>query len=109
MDMINAGFNWVAAAFILINALDIHRKKSVAGHTYPSTIFFTAWSFFSIPYFLNLGQLWTVTPTIAMAMANSFLLGLVLRYRRAPKMVRFEPPPPMNCRCVLVVNNKDKP
>lgn len=82
MDMINSAFNWVAAAFIVLNALDILRRKDVAGHTYPSVIFFTAWAGFSILYFISLGQWWTVWPTIAMFAANGFLLVLVFAYRR---------------------------
>lgn len=82
MDFINSIFNWVAAAFVIANARDILIQKTVAGHTYPSAIFFTVWAGFSILYFWGLGQYWSVVPTVAMFLANAFLLGLVVKYRR---------------------------
>lgn len=82
MDLINSSFNWVAAAFVILNALDILKKKSVAGHTYPSAIFFSAWALFSIFYFYGLGQWWTFYANLAMAFSNTFLLALVFKYRK---------------------------
>lgn len=81
MDIVNSAFNWIAATFVILNALDILRRKDVAGHTYPSAIFFTVWAGFSVFYFIDLAQWWTVFPTIAMLLANSFLLILVFIYR----------------------------
>jgi hypothetical protein len=81
-DFINAFFNWIAAYFVFINALDIHRKQDVAGHTYPSAIFFTLWAFFSIFYFWGLEQYWSVVPTIAIFITNAYLLAMVVKYRR---------------------------
>lgn len=109
MDIINGTFNWVAAVFIFINAMDIYRKKDVAGHTYPSTIFFTTWSFFSVPYFWVLEQFWTVIPTVAMFVANLFLFLLVMKYRRrvAPTSP-YEPPTNVNCRCVITVKREEQ-
>jgi hypothetical protein len=82
MDFINAGFNWVAALFTLLNALDIRRKKDVAGHTFPSAIFFFLWAAFSIPYFWGLEQYWSVVPNIAIFITNGFLLAMVIIYRK---------------------------
>ena len=82
MDMFNAAFNMVAALFVIWNAIDIMRKKDVAGHTYSSAIFFTVWAVFSIFYFMNLGQWWTFWANLAMALANAFLLLLVFIYRK---------------------------
>ncbi|RUW57142.1 hypothetical protein [Mesorhizobium sp. M8A.F.Ca.ET.021.01.1.1] len=82
MDIGNALFNWVAAGFVVLNALDIWKRKDVAGHTYPSAIFFTLWAGFSIFYFAGLQQWWTIWPTAAMFAANGFLLVLVFTYRR---------------------------
>lgn len=81
-DFVNSLFNWVAAIFVIANALDIYRKQDVAGHTLPSVIFFTVWAFFSIFYFAGLGQWWSVVPTVAMAIANGVLMTLVFRFRR---------------------------
>lgn len=82
-DLINSLFNWVAALFIFLNCFDIVKKKTVAGHTYPSTIFFAVWAFYSVYYFWDLGQVWTFYANIAMCAANTKLIALVLKYRSA--------------------------
>lgn len=81
-DFVNSLFNWVAAVFVLLNARDVYVQKSVAGHTYPSAVFFAVWAWFSIPYFWMIEQYWTVVPNITMAIANSILLWLVFKYRK---------------------------
>lgn len=82
MDFINAAFNTVAAIFVFMNTWDIWQRKTVAGHTYPSAIFFAAWAFFSIFYFWGLVQPWTFAANILMLIANGTLLVLVFKYRR---------------------------
>ncbi|MDX0267635.1 hypothetical protein GOC13_07300 [Sinorhizobium meliloti] len=74
-------FNWVAAIFVIANARDIYRRRDVAGHTFPSAIFFAVWAFFSIFYFVKLEQWWTVAPNVAIFLANAILLLLVFRFR----------------------------
>jgi glucose dehydrogenase len=91
MDIANALFNWVAALFVILNAYDIFRQKSVAGHTYPSAIFFAVWAFFSIFYFYGLGQWWTFYANLAMAVANGALLVLVFIYRPRKRDDGYEP------------------
>lgn len=81
MDLIYATFNVVAAVFVVLNALDIWRQRTVAGHTYPSAIFFAVWAVFSIPYFWNLQQWVTTFTSVMMAVANVGLLALVFRFR----------------------------
>ncbi|MDW9491694.1 hypothetical protein [Sinorhizobium meliloti] len=80
-DFWNSLFNWVAAIFVIANARDIYRRRDVAGHTFPSAIFFAVWAFFSIFYFVKLEQWWTVAPNVAIFVANALLLVLVFRFR----------------------------
>ena len=83
LDFINAVFNSVGAFFIILNAIDIHRRQTVAGHTYPSTIFFTAWSIYSVFFYAHLQQFWSFSISVVMAIANVALLMLVFKYRKA--------------------------
>lgn len=83
MDLINSCFNMVAALFVLLNCRDIWKRQTVAGHTYPSTIFFSAWAFFSVYYFWDLNQIWTFYANIAMCVANTSLIALVITFRKA--------------------------
>lgn len=82
-DFINALFNSVGALFIVLNARDIHIRRTVAGHTYPSTIFFTVWSIYSVIFYAQLDQFWSFIVSVIMAMANVALLMLVFKHRRA--------------------------
>ena len=82
-DFINALFNSVGAIFIILNARDIHIRQTVAGHTYPSTIFFTVWSIYSVIFFIHLDQFWSFIVSVIMAMANVALLWLVFKHRKS--------------------------
>ena len=82
-DFINALFNSVGALFIVLNARDIHLRQTVAGHTYPSTIFFTVWSIYSVIFYAQLDQFWSLLVSVIMALANVELLLLVFKYRKA--------------------------
>ncbi len=83
-DGINAAFNSVGAFFILLNALDINRRMDVAGHTYPSTVFFTVWSLYSVIFYIHLDQFWSFLVSVVMAIANVALLLLVFKHRKPP-------------------------
>ena len=84
LDFINALFNSVGAFFILLNALDINRRMDVAGHTYPSTVFFTIWSLYSVIFYIHLDQFWSFLVSVVMAIANVALLLLVFKHRKPP-------------------------
>ena len=81
-DFANAFFNWIGSLFVIVNARDIYIRKTVAGHTYPSTIFFTVWAIYSIVFYLHLDQFWSFASSVLMSVANIVLLCLVFTYRR---------------------------
>jgi hypothetical protein len=82
MDLINAAFELSAALFVGLNALDIYRKQTVAGHTIPTTMFFWAWGLWNLAYYPHLDQWLSTSGALGVWAANTVLLVLVLKHRK---------------------------
>lgn len=83
MDLINAAFQLSGGLFVALSILDIHRKKTVAGHTLTTTSFFLSWGFWNLFYFQALDQWWSTIGSYGMCAANLVLTGFIIKYRKA--------------------------
>ena len=56
-DFINAAFEAFASLFVMLNVIDIWKKKIVAGATFLSTTFFWSWGLWNLYFYPHLDQL----------------------------------------------------
>lgn len=80
-DLINAGFEALAALFILNHCRVLYQHKEVKGVSVLSTAFFFAWGGWNVLYYPSLNQIWSYYAGLAVVGANLLWLGLMLRYR----------------------------
>ena len=81
-DIINGGFEVAAAFFILNHCKILYRDKIVRGVSLLSTVFFFIWGVWNVYYYPSLGQTVSFYGGIAVCMANSVWVGLMVYYKR---------------------------
>lgn len=82
MDLANACFEAGGSIFILNHARVLFEQKLVRGVSLLSVFFFSCWGVFNIFYYNHLEQPFSWFAGIAVLLANTFYLSLIIYYRR---------------------------
>ena len=69
-DFVNAAFELSAGGFVLLNCIDIWRKKAVAGQAIPTIVFFLVWGVWNLVYYPSQGQWWSTVGAWGVLVAN---------------------------------------
>lgn len=85
-DQINGTFEVLGALFVLNHCRHVLRDGQVAGVSIASTVFFFAWGCWNIFYYPHLGQMWSLYGGVALAMANTFYIVLLVRFSMSPRV-----------------------
>lgn len=98
-DMVNGLFEFVAACFLFLNVLKLHKDKQIRGVSPWPVVFFTAWGFWNIHYYPSLGQFWSMIGGLFVVSVNMIWLFQVAMYAEPeggfyPDCDRDEIPPP---------------
>lgn len=86
-DLINSAFEGTLACMVCLNIRQLLRDRLVRGLHMAAPTFVTAWGFWNCWYYPSLHQWYSFGCGAALAIANSFWLGLAVYYRnsRAPE------------------------
>jgi len=80
-DMINGAFEAFAGAMIGLHCRRVWIDKKVRGASIVATLFFTAWGFWNLFYYPNLGQTFSFYGGLVVVAANAVWLALMWYYR----------------------------
>lgn len=80
-DFINAGFEFGAGAFALLNIRRVLVDKKVHGVSKIATAFFVAWGLWNLYYYPSLGQWASFAGGLVITGINAVWLALMWRYR----------------------------
>lgn len=81
-DLVNALFEFFAAAVGLLNIRQLLKDKEVKGVSIWPVIFFITWGLWNLYYYPSLEQVWSSIGAFAMLGVNSVWLVIVLIYRK---------------------------
>lgn len=81
-DTINAAFELFGSVFTLGHCAAIWRDKVVKGVSIPAVVFFTLWGGWNLYYYPHLGQWLSFAGGVALVIANSLYVGLLLWYHK---------------------------
>ncbi len=84
-DMINGLFEFIAAPFILLSIIKLHREKKVRGVSYIHVLFFTFWGFWNLFYYPHLEQWVSFFGGIAIVFVNSIWVVQMIYYTSLEK------------------------
>ena len=79
-DIINAAFSSTSSLFLLHNCHDIWKRKSVAGITIPSALFYWLCSAWSIFFNHSLNQTFSCCCSAIVCAVNTLMIVLVIKY-----------------------------
>ena len=83
-DIINGGFEALAAFFVLLHVLKLRHDKQVKGVSVLAVFFFTAWGVWNaLVYYPALGQWMSWAGGIAVAGMNTLYVGMLIHYSRS--------------------------
>lgn len=82
-DLINAGFEGLAALMVADHCRALLRDRTVRGVSLLAVLFFTAWGAWNLHYYPSLGQSASGACALLVTLANTTYLLLALRFRRA--------------------------
>lgn len=89
-DIINALFELLGGAFILLSIKKLHQEKRVAGVSWIHVSFFSVWGFWNLYYYPSLGQWYSFAGGIFIVLANSIWTAQLIYYSqkqiRQPKL-----------------------
>lgn len=81
-DLINAVFEAVGGAMGWLNVAQLYRDKAVRGVNRFAIGMFTAWGFWNLFYYPQLGQWLSFGGGLVIVSANAAWLTLAIKYRR---------------------------
>ncbi|XAI95940.1 hypothetical protein [Microcystis phage Mwe-JY26] len=81
-DIINAGFQLLAAFLIAMHCRAVWKARDVAGVSIFATFCFALWGVWNVYYFATLGQVWSYYAAYACAAAHAAYMSLLLTFRR---------------------------
>jgi len=79
-DLINASFEILGAIFVLNHCKVLYQEKTVAGVSIISVAYFQLWGIWNLFYYPHLGQSISFYATIAITVANTIWIILLLQY-----------------------------
>ena len=85
MDFANAFFEAGGSIFILNHARVLYNQKLVRGMSLLSVFFFSCWGVFNIFYYSHLNQQFSWYAGIAVLVANTIYLSMIIYYKRKEK------------------------
>jgi len=80
-DVINAAFEVLAGAMVLLHCRRVWLDKCVNGVSLVATCFFAVWGFWNLYYYPSLGQWYSFVGGISVVSANCLWISLMFRYR----------------------------
>jgi hypothetical protein len=80
-DTINGTFESFGGLMILNHCRAVLKDKTVRGVSIISTVFFTGWGVWNLYFYPSLGQWMSFTGGLVIVAANTFWIGLMMRYR----------------------------
>lgn len=81
-DLVNAGFEGLGGAAVLLSILCTIRDKQVRGVHWGTVLFFTAWGYWNLYYYPSLGQVVSGYGALGVAVMNTIWIGVLWRYRK---------------------------
>jgi hypothetical protein len=81
-DLINGLIELMAAGFVLNHCRVLWRDRAVAGVSIVSTVFFALWGLWNLHYYPALNQWLSFCGGLCIVAANTFYIGLLIRFRR---------------------------
>jgi hypothetical protein len=88
--MINGAFEAFAGAMIGLHCRRVWIDKKVRGASIVATLFFTAWGFWNLFYYPNLGQTFSFYGGLVVVAANAVWLTLMWYYRDRALLTGFD-------------------
>jgi len=89
-DMINGLFEFTGSIFLFRNCLMLYRDKTVKGVSVWSTIYFFAWGVWNLFFYPSLNQYWSFAGGIAIMVANSLWISMMIYYIQKNKKPVYE-------------------
>lgn len=86
-DLINGLFELFGGMLILINIRQVLHDRMVRGVHWLPLSFFTAWGFWNIFFYWNLGQYFSWMGGIVMVVLNTWWLCLLIYFKKFPNDV----------------------
>lgn len=87
-DLINGGFEAVAALFTLNHCRVLLRDRAVAGVSIASMAFFTLWGVWNLWFYPHLGQAWSFAGGVLLVAANALYVALLCRFSGVGRWLR---------------------
>lgn len=81
-DMVNGLFELMGSLFIFNHCRVLLRDKVVGGLSITSIVFFQLWGIWNIWYYPSLGQWYSFTGGVFIAIANTCWILLLMKYRK---------------------------
>ena len=81
-DLINGLFEVCGSLFILKHCSVVLKDKAVAGVSIMAVTFFSLWGFWNVYYYPHLDQWLSFSGGIAIVVANTLWVYLLLKYRK---------------------------
>ncbi|MBL4774469.1 MAG: hypothetical protein JKY87_00210 [Mariprofundus sp.] len=81
MDKINALFEFCGFLAVLPSIVAAHKSKQIVGVSLVTPLFFAAWGYWNILFYPHLDQVWSAYAAVLLAVANSYWLVLVWKYK----------------------------
>lgn len=82
IDLINGGFEFLGAPFILLSVIKLYRQKQVKGISWVHVGFFTVWGWWNLVYYPALGQWVSFAGGIAIVIVNTIWMGQLIYYSK---------------------------
>lgn len=80
-DHLNAAFEFLGGALILLNVLRLHRDKMFRGVHWGPTGFFAAWGVWNLFYYPHLDQWWSFAGGCFIVTTNAIWLSQMIYYK----------------------------
>lgn len=81
-DLINGGFELIAAFAQAVNVRQLLRDRQVRGVDWRVTAFFTSWGLWNLFYYPHLDQWLSFVGGLALVLVNAVWVAMALRYER---------------------------
>lgn len=81
-DIVNGLFESCGGIFILLSCYRLYRDKQMKGVSFLHLIFFTAWGFWNLYFYPQVGAWWSFYGGIGVVTTNSLYLGMMYYYSR---------------------------
>lgn len=84
-DLVNACFELLGGVFIFLNVRRLYYDKTIRGVSVITMSFFTVWSYWSLYYYLSLGQVLSFLSAILFMIFSTVWIVMVVYYYKKRK------------------------